>query len=331
MTPRTKKFLAYYNPYLGWLSADLACAFILSAVTVIFPLCIRYITKNILEENVPNAMEQIGLVALVMLGLLVIHTLCNMFVDYQGHMMGAMMESDMRLELFEHYNTLSFSFYDEERTGQLMTRLTNDIFWLSELYHHGPEDLSIAFLNFVGTFIILMMINVQLTLITVFFLPIMAIYAYYFNRKMNKAMRRSKDRIGDINAQVEDTLSGMRVVQSFTNQSIEEAKFAYENDRFVDSRRDSYRSEAYFSGGLITFTQLITIAVVIFGAVSIVNTTMTNTKSALRRVLFIFTTIRMILIWPKKGFSFGYTDQFFGFLRSPPFSDSHFQIGGGIQ
>lgn len=274
MNPRTKKFLSYYRPYLGWLSADLACAFILSAVTVIFPLCIRYITKNILENNVPNAMEQIGLMALLMLGLLVIHTLCNMFVDYQGHMMGAMMESDMRLELFEHYNTLSFSFYDEERTGQLMTRLTNDIFWLSELYHHGPEDLSIALLNFVGTFIILMTINFQLTLITVFFLPIMAIYAYYFNRQMNKALRRSKDRIGDINAQVEDTLSGMRVVQSFTNQGIEEAKFAYENERFVDSRRDGYRSEAYFSGGLIAFTQLITIAVVVFGAMSIVNTSL---------------------------------------------------------
>lgn len=274
MNPRTKKFLSYYRPYLGWLSADLACAFILSAVTVIFPLCIRYITKNILENNVPNAMEQIGLMALLMLGLLVIHTLCNMFVDYQGHMMGAMMESDMRLELFEHYNTLSFSFYDEERTGQLMTRLTNDIFWLSELYHHGPEDLSIALLNFVGTFIILMTINFQLTLITVFFLPIMAIYAYYFNRQMNKALRRSKDRIGDINAQVEDTLSGMRVVQSFTNQGIEEKKFAYENERFVDSRRDGYRSEAYFSGGLIAFTQLITIAVVVFGAMSIVNTSL---------------------------------------------------------
>lgn len=271
MDSRSKKFLSYYKPYLGWLSADLACAFILSAVTVIMPLCIRYITKNVLEGNAPDAMMQIFLMALLMLTLLVIHTLCNMFVDYQGHMMGAMMESDMRKELFEHYQKLSFGFYDEQKTGQLMTRLTNDIFWLSELYHHGPEDLSIALLNFIGTFVILMTINVQLSLITVFFLPIMAIYAFYFNKRMNKALRRSKDRIGDINAQVEDTLAGIRVVQSFTNHAIEQEKFFYENNRFVDSRRDSYRSEAYFSGGLIAFTQLITIAVVVFGGVSIVN------------------------------------------------------------
>ena len=274
MDSRSKKFLSYYKPYLGWLSADLACAFILSAVTVILPLCVRYITKNILEGNAPDAMMQIFLMALVMLGLLLIYTLCNLFVDYQGHMMGAMMESDMRKELFEHYQKLSFGFYDEQKTGQLMTRLTNDVFWLSELYHHGPEDLAIAVLNFVGTFLILMTIDIPLTLITVFFLPIMAIFAYYFNKQMNRAHRRTKDRIGDINAQVEDTLAGIRVVKSFTNHAIEQEKFSYENNRFVDSRRDSYRSEAYFSGGLIAFTQLITIAVVVFGGMSILNTSL---------------------------------------------------------
>ena len=274
MDSRSKKFLSYYKPYLGWLSADLACAFILSAVTVILPLCVRYITKNILEGNAPDAMMQIFLMALVMLGLLLIYTLCNLFVDYQGHMMGAMMESDMRKELFEHYQKLSFGFYDEQKTGQLMTRLTNDVFWLSELYHHGPEDLAIAVLNFVGTFLILLTIDIPLTLITVFFLPIMAIFAYYFNKQMNRAHRRTKDRIGDINAQVEDTLAGIRVVKSFTNHAIEQEKFSYENNRFVDSRRDSYRSEAYFSGGLIAFTQLITIAVVVFGGMSILNTSL---------------------------------------------------------
>lgn len=271
MSPRNKKFLSYYKPYLGWLSADMACAFIISAVTIVLPLCVRYITKNVLENNTPDATTQIFLMSLVMLALLVIHTLCNMFVDYQGHMMGAMMESDMRAELFEHYHKLSFGFYDEQKTGQLMTRLTNDVFWLSELYHHGPEDLAIALLNFVGTFIILMTINVPLTLITVFFLPIMSVYAFYFNKRMNRAHRRTKDRIGDINAQVEDTLAGIRVVKSFTNHALEQEKFDYENDRFVDSRRDSYRSEAYFSGGLIAFTQLITIAVVVFGGISILD------------------------------------------------------------
>ena len=270
MNSRSKKFLSYYKPYIRWVLADLACAFLLSAVTVIFPLCVRYITKDILESSSPS-LEPIYIMAGVMLVLVAVHTLCNMFIDYQGHMMGAMMESDMRLELLEHYHQLSFGFYDEQKTGQLMTRLTNDIFWLSELYHHGPEDLAIATLNFIGTFIVLVTINVQLSFIMLLFLPVMAIYAFYFNKRMNRAMRRSKDRIGDINAQVEDTLAGIRVVKSFTNQAIEQEKFAYENDRFVESRRASYRSEAYFYGGMGAFTQLITIAVVIFGGVSIVN------------------------------------------------------------
>ena len=269
MNSRRKKFLSYYKPYLGLLFADLACAFIVSATALLLPLCTRYITKNILEGNTPNALSQIYAMGAVMLVLLVIHTACNMFVDYQGHMMGAMMESDMRSELFEHYQKLSFSFYDEQKTGQLMTRITNDSFDLSELYHHGPEDIAISFFNFVGAFIILININVQLTLIVFLFFPIMAAYAFYFNKRMKIALRKSKDRIGDINAQVEDTLSGIRVVKSFTNEEIEKRKFTYENNRFVHSRRDGYKSEGYFSAGLIAFTQLMAIAAIIFGGARI--------------------------------------------------------------
>ncbi|MBC7871391.1 MAG: ABC transporter ATP-binding protein, partial [Chitinophagaceae bacterium] len=141
----------------------------------------------------------------------------------------------------------------------------------SELYHHGPEESIIAVLKFVGAFVILISINVSLTLILFLFMPIMAVYAFYFNRLMNAALRRSKDRIGDINAQVEDALSGIRVVKSFTNEEIEKKKFAYENKRFIDSRRDGYRSEAYFYGGMMAFTQLMTIAVIVFGGAAIVN------------------------------------------------------------
>jgi len=270
MNSRSKKFLSYYEPYLGLFFADMACAFIVSATTLILPLCARYITKNVLEGNAPNVLSQIYTMGAVMLALAVVHTVCNMFVDYKGHMMGALMESDMRSELFEHYQKLSFGFYDEQKTGQLMTRITHDSFALSELYHHGPEDIAISLLNFVGAFTILLTINVKLTLIVFLFLPIMAVYAIYFNKKMKIALRRSKDRIGDINAQVEDTLAGIRVVKSFTNEEIEKRKFAYENNRFVDSRRDGYKSEAYFSGGMIAFTQLMTIAVIIFGGASIV-------------------------------------------------------------
>ncbi|MBZ0298980.1 MAG: ABC transporter ATP-binding protein/permease [Anaerolineae bacterium] len=272
---RGKKFLSYYKPYRRLFFIDMACAFVVSATALALPLGARYVTQNVLQENAPDALTQIARIGALMLVLVVIQTLCNLFVDYQGHVMGARMESDMRRDLFEHYQKLSFSYYDEQRTGQLMSRITNDLFSLSELYHHGPEDLAIALLKFAGAFIILMSINATLTLIIFFFLPIMTVYALYFNKKMNAALSRSRERIGDVNAQVEDTLSGIRVVKSFTNEDIEQAKFAHENARFVDSRREGYRSEAYFSAGLNIFPQLFTIAVIIFGSVSILNAALT--------------------------------------------------------
>lgn len=271
---RGKKFLSYYKPYLGLFFMDMACAVIVAAITLLLPLCARYITKNVLEDNMPHALNQIALMGAVMLALVGILTLCTMFIDFQGHMMGARMESDMRGELFEHLQKLSFSFYDEQRTGQLMTRISNDTFDLAELYHHWPEDIVVTVLTVFGAFIILLKINVALTLIVFLFLPVMAVYALYFNKKMNRALRSSKDRIGDINAQVEDTLAGIRVVKSFTNDEVEMRKFAYANRRFLDSRRDGYRSEANFSSGLIAFTQLMTIAVIIFGSAAIVRATL---------------------------------------------------------
>jgi len=268
---RFKKFLSYYKPYLGLFLVDITCAVIVSVVSLILPLCARYITQNVLQEPTPDALSQIYAMGAVMLILVVIQTACNTFVDYQGHMMGTLMERDMRNELFEHYLKLSFSFYDDHKTGQLMSRITNDTFALSELFHHGPEESIIAILKFVGAFVILLHVNVSLTLIIFLFMPIMALYALYFNRRMNAALQRSKERIADINVQVEDTLSGIRVVKSFTNDEIETRKFAYENNRFVESRRDGYRSEAYFHEGLTTFIQLMTIAIIIFGGAAIVN------------------------------------------------------------
>jgi ATP-binding cassette, subfamily B, bacterial len=271
MNSRTKKFLSYYKPYLGLFFADMICASIVSATTLALPLCTRYITKNLGEGYTPNTLGQIYMMGAVMLVLLAIHIGCKMFVDYHGHMMGAMMESDMRRELFEHYQKLSFSFYDEQRTGQLMTRITNDSLDLAELYHHGPEDIVISLLNFIGAFLIMSSIHFQLAMVVFLFLPIMGVYAFYFNRRMNIALRKSKDRIGDINAQVEDTLAGIRVVKSFTNDEIERKKFGYENNRFVESRRDGYKSEAYFFSGMITFTQLMSIAVIVFGSIKIIQ------------------------------------------------------------
>jgi ATP-binding cassette subfamily B protein len=256
---------------MGLFYADMACAIIVSAITLAIPLCIRFITKNLLEENNPDALIHIYMMGGVMLALVALYTTCHTFIDYKGHMMGALMERDMRKELFEHYQKLSFKFYDEHRTGQLMTRISNDTFDLAELYHHGPEDIVISLLNFIGAFVILISINVKLALIALLFLPVMGIYGYYFSKRMHNALRKSKDRIGDINAQVEETLSGIRVVKSFTNEELEKKKFNHENDRFVESRKYGYKNEAYFYEGLITLTQLMTIAVVIFGAASIVK------------------------------------------------------------
>ena len=274
MKPRIRKFFSYYKPYSRLFYADVACAIMVSAITLAIPLCIRYITKNLLEDNHPGALNQIYLMGALLLVLVAVYATCHAFIDYKGHMMGAKMEADMRNELFEHYQKLSFKFYDEHKTGQLMTRISNDTFDLAELYHHGPEDIIISALNFIGAFIILININVKLALIAFIFVPIMGIYGFYFSSKMQVALRKSNDRIGDINTEVEDTLSGIRVVKSFTNEELEKKNFRLENERFLASRKEGYRSEAYFYNGLITFTQLMTVVVVIFGAVSIVKDTL---------------------------------------------------------
>jgi len=267
---RAKKFLSYYKPYRGLLLADLLCAIIISAAALMLPVCANFITKNLLaKEGAPGALDKIYTLGAAMLALVALQAVCNLFVDYEGHVMGAKMERDMRRELFEHYQRLSFSFYDRQRTGQLMARITNDLLSLAELYHHGPEDLAIAALELIGALVILAHIDRTLTLIVLCFLPLMFLFALYFSRRMIAALRLSKDRIGDINARVEDSLAGIRVVKSFTNEALETARFNYENDRFLASRSEGYRSEAWFSGGMAAFTQLITIAVIVFGAAGI--------------------------------------------------------------
>ena len=269
MPSRRRKFFSYYKPYWRLLSLDLLCAFIVSAITLMLPLCASYITKNVLAGDSPNALAQIYAVGALMLALVALHTLCNAFVDYQGHMMGSLMEADMRRDLFDHYQKLSFSFYDEQRTGQLMSRMTNDLYNIGELAHHGPEDLAIALAKFIGVFVILININAGLTLVVFVFLPIMLAWALYFNRQMRQALKTMRRRIGEVNAQVEDTLSGIRVVQSFGNQPEEQQKFDLHNRRFVQSMGQSHQSEAYFSNGMTAFTQLLTVAVVVFGGAAI--------------------------------------------------------------
>ncbi|MBW8351227.1 ABC transporter ATP-binding protein/permease [Bacillus sp. IITD106] len=271
MNNRIRKFLSYYKPYLKLFYTVMTCALVGSGIALLYPLLTRYITKDILENDPSNALNQIYIVCGIMLVLVVIQNLCQFVVDYHGHKMGALMETDMRRELFEHYQKLSFNFYDTQKTGQLMSRVTNDLLLLSELYHHGPEDYMKYFIKFVGAFVILFWINAKLTLAIFLFLPFMVVFALYFNKKVNIALRRNKDRIADINAQVEDSLSGIRVVKSFANEKFEVEKFNIENNRFLESRKNGYKSEAYFSTGMDIFVQLITITVIVFGSINIVH------------------------------------------------------------
>jgi ATP-binding cassette subfamily B protein len=269
-----KKFFSYYKPYLPLFLSILACALIVSAVTLVFPLLVRYITKNVLEGDLSTALSKMYWIGGLMLVLVAIQNIGNYFVDYKGHVVGARMESDMRSELFAHMQKLPFSFYDQEKTGQLMSRITNDLLLLSELYHHGPEDYVKYLVRSIGAFVILFFINAPLTIVVFCFLPFLGILALYFNKMLNKALRKNKERIGDVNAQVESSLSGIRVVQSFANEHVEIEKFNRENNRFLDSRKKTYKAEALFYNSFETIIQLITITVIIFGSASIVNNTL---------------------------------------------------------
>jgi len=268
MKGRFGKFLSYYRPYKVLFFKDMFCAMVGAAITLIFPMITRYVTGVILVQE-PIRIKMIYQLGAFMLVLVIVEYFCNYYISYQGHVMGTYMERDIRNELFEHYQKLSFSFYDDQKTGQLMSRITNDIFSLTELYHHGPEDIVISLIKFIGAFIILSTINVYLTLIVFAFMPVMFAFAMYYNKKMKKAFKRNKQRIGDINARIEDNLSGIRVVKSFANEDKEMDKFQYENRQFVESKRNSYYYMGKYHSGLGAFTSLITVAVIFFGALFI--------------------------------------------------------------
>jgi len=271
MKSRTAKFFSYYKPYKLLFISVMACAVLGTAISLILPLCTRYITKDLLEQNAPDALERILWMGALMLVLVAMQTAFNFYYDYRGHALGAMMENDMRSELFEHLQKLSFRFYDENKTGQIMSRITNDLLSLTEFYHHSPEDILINSVKFIGAFIILLTINVKLTIVVFLFLPFLAAFSLYFNQKMHDAFKVNRERIADINAQVEDTLAGIRVVKSFTNEDAERAKFEHENHLFLESRKDIYKNEAYLYEGVNAFSNIITVAVVVIGGASIVN------------------------------------------------------------
>lgn len=266
MNSRMKKFISFYKPYKGLFFADLFFAILGAAISLVSPLVVRFITNDLLinypKEEITGILVKMGI---LMIALAFVQFLCNYFIAYQGHVMGAKMEFDMRNEIFEHFQKLSFNFYDNQKTGQLMSRVTNDLFEITELCHHGPEDLVISIIKFVGAFIILLTINVKLTLLVFLFIPIMILFATAMRKKMHRAFKKNRERVAEINAQIEDNLSGIRVVKSFANEELEIEKFHQGNSRFVDTKKNSYKNMANFHSGLGLFIAFINVAVVIGG------------------------------------------------------------------
>lgn len=261
-----KRLAGYYKPYKGLFFSDMFFAILGAAITLVIPLIVRYITTNIVQMPAERATGIIVKLGVFMIVLVLIEAFCNFYIAYYGHIMGARIERDMRNEIFSHYQKLSFAFFDNQKVGHLLSRITADLFDISELLHHGPEDLVISVIKFVGTFVILMFINVKLGLAAFVLVPFLVIYAVIFNRKMKKAFRENRARIADINTQIEDSLSGIRVVKSFANEKVEMKKFRQGNDRFVDAKKLSYKYMGGYNSGMGAFTTLITIFVLLAGA-----------------------------------------------------------------
>ena len=265
MKEKLKKLFAYYHPYKWLFYSDMFFAILGAAVTLVLPLIVRYITNEVVYFGAEEARKTIGMLGAVMIGLVLLEVFCNFYIAYYGHIMGAKMEADMRRDIFGHYQKLTFAFYDNQKVGHLLSRITSDLFDISELLHHGPENLVISIIKIIGSFIILLTVNVKLALIAFAFIPVMAVYAFYYNGKMKQAFKRNREKIADINSQIEDSLSGIRVVKSFANEKMEMKKFQKGNDNFVAAKKTSYKYMGIYNSGLGAMSTLITVVVLISG------------------------------------------------------------------
>ncbi len=265
------EFLSYYKPFKGIFAADMFFAFLGAATTLVIPLIVRYITGTVVFLPKDEILRTIFALGAVMTALVLIQCFSNYFIGNYGHVMGAKIEFNMRKEIFEHYQRLSFSFYDNQKVGQLMSRITNDLFEITELLHHGPEDVVISFIKFIGTMGILVWINGKLAIAAFVLIPVMFIYAYVLNKKMKRAFRRNREKVAEINAGIEDNLSGIRVVKSFAAEEVEKEKFMVGNQGFLDSKKNSYFYMGQYHAGLTAFITMITVLVIVAGAVLLTN------------------------------------------------------------
>ncbi|MFV0364156.1 MAG: ABC transporter ATP-binding protein [Suipraeoptans sp.] len=271
MRENLKKLISYYKPYKLLFFSDMIFAIIGAAVTLVVPLFVRYITNTVVYFESNEAIKAIIIIGLFMIVLVLVEMFCNFYIAYFGHIMGAKIEADMRRDIFGHYQKLTFAFYDNQKVGGLLSRITSDLFDISELLHHGPEDLVISIIKIVGSFVILLTVNTKLALISFAFIPFMAIYAFYYNGKMKRAFKMNRQRIGEINSQIEDSLSGIRVVKSFGNEKVEMKKFKKGNDNFVAAKKLSYKYMGIYNSGLGAMTTMVTVCVLVFGVLFMVK------------------------------------------------------------
>ena len=276
-----KKFIPYYKPYIGVFLLDLLCASILSIIDLAFPQFLRILRSTLFLEAPEVILKRLGFIAAVLILMYAIRSLCRWYVTYQGHMMGARMESGMRRELFEKFEAFSFSYYDTHNTGEMMSKLVSDLFDISELAHHGPENIFISVVKIIGSFILLMRINVPMTLCLVAVVVCMAIFAIGQNKKMRATFRDNRKKIAGINSSLQDTLGGIRVVKSFTGEDLEKEKFDNSNQAFLDSKQANYRQMAIFNSGNNFFEGLMFVTVLVAGGFFIAKGQMTGEDLAI--------------------------------------------------
>ena len=269
MNQNLKKMMGYYKPYLKIFWADMFFATLSAAVALTIPLVVRYVTSTLIYLPADEIIRQITYIGIGLVVLLAIDCYSRFFIGNYGHVMGAKMEYDMRAELFGHMQKLSFSFYDDAKVGQLMSRITSDLFDITELLHHGPENIILSVLKIAGAFVILVNINGWLALAAFAVLPFMFAFAFLLNKKMRRAFRNNRIKIADINAQIEDNLSGIRVVKSFANEDIENEKFRVGNDGFLAAKKNSYHYMGSFQAGVGVFTTMIQVSAILVGTVLI--------------------------------------------------------------
>ena len=260
-----KKFIHYYGPYKAVFFIDLICAAVISLVDLAYPQILRTMTKTLFTQDKDIILHALPVIGISLFVMYIIQSLCKYYVTYQGHMMGANMERDMRRELFDHYQELSFSYYSRNNSGQMMSKLVSDLFDISEFAHHGPENLFISLVKIVGAFIFLFFINKKLALPLIVLVIVMFVFSFRQNAKMQETFMENRRKIGDVNASLQDTLSGIRVVQSFANEDIEREKFKKSNEAFLVSKRDNYHCMGSFMSSNLFFQGMMYLVTLVYG------------------------------------------------------------------